>query len=252
MKTKKSLIEKVFIYPSFNLRFWLSVAVLIVVFAIITKLALAFATNKDDIYQTLNLIIQVAMLVAGVIAAYFALRQLTESRYLNLTELGMQYLRRNPPGYSKSIQVWKEALYIQAEPNTFLNLAEVLVISEQFSDFDQYVSYVEKNSSFQHRVLQESSDYLIFYYLQAIRQLIVKNMGEAETKTKQLVAWVKSENLTQRVNWQFVDFTRSESYQKKLIGDHKTMTDNIIKYLSRELTPEQISKFESGNYLLSE
>ena len=45
------------------------------------------------------------------------------------------------------------------------------------------------------------------------------------------------------------EYILGDSY-KKLQGDHKTVADNLIRYLTGQLTAEDKEKFETGNYLL--
>jgi hypothetical protein len=251
-KRKRSILENIFVYPSFSLRFWLYAFILFIVAGIPTLIIIPKISILADKLAGIDVVLQSVTLVFGVIATFFALRQLTESRFSKLDELAMQNLKSKE--YFRAIGNWRGALYVKPDSGVFLNLIETLLTVEQFDEFDQFVGYLEKSvffhRSFQQQIITEPKDYIVFCYLQTLRSLVVENMGVAKGHLKELTDFVKENKFQSSVGWDFRDIQSGGAY-KKLIGDHKTVADNLIKYLSQQLDQDQKVKFESDNYLLT-
>ncbi len=245
-KRKKSLFERIFKYPTFSFRFWFSSSSLIVIALIALLVIIPKISTWDNRLTALSLAFQCIALIFGIIATFFALTQLTESRFSKLEEIGLSHLKNMR--YFNAISSWKEALYIKRNSTVFFNLAEAFLIAGQIQDFDEIISCLEKKKSFQKNVLEEPRDYMIFYYLRVFRALMVENMGVAKNYLNEMVDFVKKENFQSTVGWTFDDITRCE-YYKKMVGDHKVVADNLIKYLDRKLVIQDRAIFESNDYL---
>jgi hypothetical protein len=245
-KVKKDFWEEIFVYPSFNIRFGVVLTVVLAIFCVFAYFLLfklEIINGTSDQIAVLNLIIQSATLVLGVFAAYYALRQLVETRFNSLDESGMHELKRSH--YSSAFQKWKEAFYIRPEARVFTNMCESLLLVGDYDTFDQYVGMSYSKSVFKKEIFQESSDQIILLYLTAIRHLLVKNQGEAEKHVLSLIELAKNEGLL-GFQWDFIDLQRSPSYQD-LSGECKNIADNLISYLSKTIQPVRKDDFESGN-----
>lgn len=245
-KVKKDFWEQLFKYPSFNTRFGFTVGFILLIFAIITFsiFKLKIVEGVSDQIATLNLIVQLALLVLGILAAYYALRQLVETRFVNLDEAGMQELKRNH--YSRAFEKWREAFYIRPEAAVFTNMCESLLLIGDYDTFDQYARMSESSDFLNKRIIQESSDQIILLYLKVIRHLLVKNQGEAEKHISDLVKLANDDGLS-GLQWDFLDLQRSPAYQD-LSGECKNIAENLIAYLSKTIQPTRKTDFESGNY----
>lgn len=245
-KVKKDFWERLFKYLSFNTRFGFTVGLILLIFAIITFsiFKLKIVEGVSDQIATLNLIVQLALLVLGILAAYYALRQLVETRFINLDEAGMRELKRNH--YSRAFEKWREAFYIRPEATVFTNMCEPLLLIGDYDTFDQYARMSESSDFLNKRIIQELSDQIILLYLKAIRHLLVKNQGEAEKHIFDLVKLANDDGLS-GFQWDFLDLQRSPAYQD-LSGECKNIAENLIAYLSKTIQPTRKTDFESGNY----
>lgn len=245
-KRKKGIFERIFTYPSFNLRF--SISLLIVLF--FSSAAVITVIIKTSAWQNrltcFSLLLQGATLVFGVVATYFALQQLTESRQSKLEEVGGKDLRGER--YFNAMSSWRDALYIKPTSSIFLNLMEVYIIAEELKDFDELAKYLKKRKSFQRKTITEPKDYIILCYLQIFRGLIVENMGVAKEHLIEMVSFIKKEEFKASLGWNFNDIKKSPPYLR-LTGDHKITADNLILYLSKRMTLKDNAKFEAGDYL---
>lgn len=245
-RVKKDFWEQLFVYPSFNTRFGFTVGFILLFFIVITFafFKLKIIEGISDQIAVLNLIAQLILLVLGVLAAYYALRQLIETRFINLDEAGMQELKRNH--YSRAFEKWREAFYIRPEAAVFTNMCESLLLLGDYDTFDQYARMSESSSFLNKNIIQESSDKTILLYLKAVRHLLVKNQGEAEKYIADLIKLVNSDGLL-GFQWDFLDLQRSPAYQD-LSGECKNIAENLIAYLSKTIQPTRKTDFEAGNY----
>jgi len=245
-KVKKDLWERLFIYPSFNIRFKFTVGFIIFIFLILTALIfnLKIVHGASDQISTLNLMVQLALLVLGILAAYYALRQLVETRFNTLDQAAMEELKRKH--YSRAFEKWREAFYIKPEADVFANMCETLLFVGDYDTFDQNVRISKSRGFLKKKVIQETSDQIILLYLKAIRHLFVKNQGKAEKYIADLIGLVKNNNLL-GFYWDFLDLQTSTTFQD-LNGECKNIAENLVDYLSKNIQSARKTDFESGNY----
>ncbi|TGR82526.1 hypothetical protein EN866_34830 [Mesorhizobium sp. M2D.F.Ca.ET.223.01.1.1] len=187
-RVKKDFWEEVFVYPSFNIRFWATLLAILVAFAAITYclfFKLKIVENVSDQIAVLNLIVQSATLVLGIFGAYYALRQLVETRFTGLDEAGVQELKRSH--YMRAFEKWREAFYIRPEAAVFANMSESLLLVGDYNTFDQYIRMSQGTGILKKEIFQEPSDQIILLYLRAMRHLLVKNQGESEKHIADLI-----------------------------------------------------------------
>lgn len=198
-----------------------------------------FITTADQI-AVVNTIIQTATLVLGLFAAYYALRQLVETRFISLDNAGMNELKLIH--YSRAFEKWKEALYIKPELNVFSNMCEALLLMGDYETFDGYMKKPLNMDT-----IEESSEKIILLYLKTVRHLLVRNQGVAETYITEIVQLAEEDGL-ESFNWDFRDLQTSVSYQNLRPGDCKFIIDNLISYLSQTIQPTRKTDFENGNF----
>ncbi len=243
-KVAKNFWEKILPYPSFNKRFQTVLIGILVILSVITYI-IFLATKPSDLSEKvaiLNLMIQAATLLLGIFAAYYALRQLVETRFISLDEAAAQALHRHH--YVHAGKKWVEAFYIRPDPRIFTNLCEALLLTGDYEKFDQYMYMSEKTDSLSKDIFHESSDKIILLYLKITRHLLVKNQGEAENYIRELILLVTAEGLV-GLEWNFMDLQVSEKYQN-LTGECKDILDNLITYLTKVIIPARKLEFESG------
>lgn len=246
-KVPKDFWERMFRYPSFDSRFAFIISVVGIFFLTLTYILLIrspIVDNISDQIALLNLILQGAMLLFGIFAAYYALRQLVETRFNSLEEAGMQELKRKH--YSRAYQKWSEAFYIRPEVPVFANLSEALLLLGDFETFDEYMRMSERTEFLKKQLFQEESDQMILLYLKSMRQLLVRNQGAAEIHLAALVALVTEHSLSS-LQWDFLDIQTSRLYQD-LSGECRNMADNLISYMSKTMNPVRIVEFEAGRF----
>lgn len=247
-QTRKNFWEKVFAYPSFNIRFGsilILVLLLFITFGYIILGESKTAFSASDKIAILNLLIQSATLVLGIFAAYYALRQLVETRFIGLDEAGMQELKRNH--YSRAFEKWREAFYIKPEGIVFTNMCEALLLVGDYKTFDNYIRLLEPSGKLnRNKMFQEISDEIGLLYLKIIRHLLIKNQGEAEKYLSELIVLIKTNGLP-ILTWDFSDLRGSVSYLN-LNGECKNIAENLIIYLSKNMLPSRKIDFEAGNF----
>lgn len=242
----KDLWERIFSYPSFNIRFGYTLSIVLACFCIAMIIFFKLKTVNDLSEQiaVFNLFIQLATFILGIFAAYYALRQLVETRFTKLDEAGMQELKNSH--YSRAFEKWKEAFYIRPDALVFLNMCESLLLLEEYDTFDQYIKLSRRKGHLKKQLSEETSYEIIILYLRAIRNLMVKNQGEAEKHLTNLISIVRSKSLM-GFHWDFIDLLRSGAYQN-LGGECKIYAENLIDYLSKKMPPNRQDDFESGNF----
>ena len=244
----KNIWERIFTYPSFNIRFGFTVGLILISFSIATYFLLFESKKNFELSNQIaaaNLIVQIATLVLGIFAAYYALRQLVETRFVGLDEAGMQELKHSH--YSRAFEKWREAFYIKPDVSVFTNMCESLLLIGEYETFDQFIQLSETPGFLKKKIFQEISDQITLLYLRSIRHLLVKNQGAAEGHIKELVALVKKEGLP-GFQWDFLDLQRSPVYQDLGNGECKDIAENLISYLSKTIQPSRKKEFEDGNF----
>jgi hypothetical protein len=79
-----------------------------------------------------------------------------------------------------------------------------------------------------------------------VRNLLVKNQGEAEKSLIKVIELIKKDGLP-RLNWDFIDLQTSRAYQD-LNGECKNIAENLIAYLSGCMAPIRKTDFENKNF----
>ncbi len=245
-KINKNFWEKIFNYPSFNIRFRFTLIFVLLIFCIILYFLL-FVYNKiegvSNQIAIINLITQSATLVLGIFAAYYALRQLVETRFIGLDEAGIHEMKRSH--YSRAFEKWREAFYIRPEAGVFTNMCESLLLIGDYDSFDQYIQ-MSQDKGFKKEIFQEPSDKITLLYLRAIRHLLVKNQGEAEIQIAEIIKITKEDSLL-GFSWDFMDLRSSLVYQN-VNGECKNIAENLIAYLSKTISHTRKKDFEEGNF----
>lgn len=248
-KVKKDFWDNLFDYPSFNKRFFFVLIFVLLVFCILAYfvcIKLQVIQSVSDQVAMINLFVQSATLVLGIFAAYYALRQLVETRFISLDEAGTQEIKRFH--YLKAFEKWREAFNIRPESGIFTNMCESLLLIGDYNTFDQYVKKIQGTRFFEKEIFQESSDKIVIIYLKIVRHLLVENLGEAKKYILELITLVKQDGLF-GLNWDYSDLRTSTVFQDlNTDGEAKKIIENLILYLSKNIPASRKKDFESGNY----
>jgi hypothetical protein len=126
-------------------------------------------------------------------------------------------------------------------------MCESLLLVGDYDTFDHYIKISENTDSiFKKGIDQEISDQIIISYLKSVRNLLVKNQGEAEKSLIKVIELIKKDGLP-RLNWDFIDLQTSRAYQD-LNGECKNIAENLIAYLSGCMAPIRKTDFENKNF----
>lgn len=245
MKNKRNFWEKIFKHPSFNKRFFVFVTIATIAIA----LAFLFLVFTDNIVSTAeekiamgNLIIQFATLIMGIFAAYYALRQLVETRFTALDQSASNEVEKRH--YSRAYSNWKDAFYIKRDPYIFLNMIESLLLIKDYQSFDRYVNYIENTNN----ILNERSDQLIFLFLKATRHFLVENLGEGKSILSDLIELNKHKKIT-NTGWEFNTLLASNVYRElEENSEAQIIINKLSQYIDGKLTEKEQVTFESGQY----
>lgn len=252
MRTKKkSLWELMFKYPSLNSRFYITLAVVFVVagaiYYVIYKNGSSLNTFEEHV-AFLNLLVQALILILGIFGAYYALRQLVETRFTGLDQAGMSQMKNKK--YTRAYEKWKEAFYIKPEVVVLKNLCEAALLSGDMITFDHFINLSHDKALTSRKMIIERDDEITFLFLLAIRHLLVKNQGEAEKHIAKLLELLDGKE-TIKLDWDFSDLQSSTLFLD-LIGECKKIAENLIAILKNELSEEQREYFIQGDYAIEE
>lgn len=245
MNRKKKKIWDKF---SFNVGFIATVVTALLIFLVtyqVIVFKLQLVKGLELRMEFANLMVQVAVLFLGIIAAFFALRQLVEARFNGLDEMALRDLRRKQ--YLRASQRWSDAFRIKQEPDVYLNLCEALLLQGDYVNFDDRFSLSAKKGFFKTDLITEDSDKLVLNFLGMMRHLLVKNQGVAENYVREIINLVKN-NSAQSLNYSFDDIRTSKVYLDLEDGDCKKIVENTMKYISKSFSQEERISFEGGRY----
>lgn len=253
-KNNKNIWEIFFTYPSFDKRFKVAISIILIIFITIS-LFMIFGTDNfkgpQDIVALANLMVQSATLVIGILAAYYALRQLLENKLTPLDEAGHRELREK--NYSRAFDKWKEAFQIKQDVDAFNNSSEALLLSGDYKTFDQYMKIPDSKAFLKKETFKDPADQMTILYLKAVRHLLEENQGLAKAYIQKIIQ-LAQERGSSSINWNFQDLQSSKNYLSLAVeGDCKHIIDNLIAYLSKEVSSTPMSdsrkeSFEAGNY----
>jgi tetratricopeptide (TPR) repeat protein len=251
LEIRETFWEKFFIYPSFNLRFWVPiVGGFIIAFCVILFIINKLELKKDlnSLFAFLNIAIQSLLLVFAIYSLFIIYRQLVESRFEKLVTEGRTYIKSK--NYVNAINCLKEALFIKEDNKIALELLELYLIIGNFLKFDESIKNYNIGGMLK-KIISEPEDELILNYLLSTRYLLVENLGEAKNFIRQAIK-IREEKLSKnhRPLWDFNDLRTSNIYQG-LRGESRKILDNFLRYLENVLDEEQKEKFEKGNFSIS-
>ncbi len=251
MNNKKTFWEKIFKFPSFNIRFWTTVVVgtlILVIFGISMIRRLDMAEDLNLLFGFLNFLTQIGILVFAIFSIWLVFKQLIENRFERLEQDGRSHIKTR--NYISAINRLKEASYIKPDSNTTLELLEAYLLIKDFHNFDETINSIQMMGIFQ-KTLLDPENQIIFYYLRTIRYLIAENIGEAKNHIEEIITVLKANFKNGlRALWDFNDLRNSDSYHQ-LVGDSKQILDNLLGYLENSLNQNQKEQFESGNFLIN-
>ncbi|MFZ2310668.1 MAG: hypothetical protein WAW11_03925 [Patescibacteria group bacterium] len=245
--TRKNVWEKIFPYPSFSTRFWTSLTVVFIVFSLASYYVVFkvdFLSDLSNKIAVFGIIVQLFTLIFGVFAVYFALRQLIENRFASLDKTGFDEVKNRH--YLRAIDKWTEAFYIKPDIAIFTNLCEAFLLVGDYHKFDAYIKMSEEKGLTRKKFIVEACDRIVLLFLRTVRNLLIKNQGEAEVHIGKIIELVKNNGLI-GFQWDFLDISTSSTFQD-LNGECREIAENLISYLSKNMTPNRLKAFEEGEY----
>ncbi len=192
--------------------------------------------------SAVNTVGQIATLTFAIFVGWVAFIQVAEFRLEKQKTSAHDYFSE---GSHKRARELYESVYY-ADPKDFINLAELmeLYVITQNDRFEKHVDALEDCTL-------EEDEILIVYYLKIARHLLKSDIGSARGQLKECLDFIKSNRRSlSQFGWSFEELKGSEQYLQ-LGGDSKKILDNLIAHLSRSMSPEDMLKFEGGNFELS-
>lgn len=205
-------------------------------------------TSQENMAM-ISLMVQIATLIVALAGVFYALRQLVESRRINLDSLASADVSR--ADYSKAFTKWKEVFYIRPDTETFLCMSEVLIFLEDNTRFAEYIDSVRSRS--ESNMFSDPKDWILFLYLRAAHNLINENLGVARECVKEIIDFNKAEavQVLPIRGWSFGEIRSYLARRKAPIeGDCGKVLKNLLSYLEGTLSIVDREQFESGNYLI--
>jgi tetratricopeptide (TPR) repeat protein len=224
---KASLIKK----------YWLFVIPFIILGSVSYFFVLKYS-GPEHLQANLTILGQVLTLTFAIFVGYFAFLQVVSNKLANLRERGYANFRKL--SYVRAIQCYEEAHLINSKDyNILANLVELYLITQAQEKLEKKLKLLEE-------IVIEDEEKICYYYLKTARFLFKEDLKTAKEELKVLIEIAKRAPLSY-VPWGFDEIQKTEIY-RSLTGDAKKILVNLIKYISKQLTPEQQKSFESGNY----
>ena len=224
--------------------------ILSVIFVLIAVLSyiLVFRYAPPERLDTYLQILSTALtLLFAIFVGYFAFAAVVDNRFYKFKEIAAQYIDNNE--YPRAIEQYEEAFKIKKnDPTLLMNLTESYLITKNDPKFLLFIPILEKE-------VISDREKLVCYFLKAARELLVtQNLANAKLIIEDSIKYIKeNKNALPSFWWGFSDI-KHEGYYTELRADDeaKIIFDNYVKYLSKNLSDEHKSMFESGNYKIVE
>lgn len=224
-------------------KYWVFVAPFTLLSLIIYILVL-FLSPRESLDTNLTLLNQASTLLFAIFVGYFAFQQVVEYKLDKFKEQANMYFKQ--PSYLRAIQYYEEAYFINPKDFSLVaELLEVYLCVGEYRKFDEKISWLQ-------RLVIEAYEKSTVAYLKICQHLFKQDLGSAKTELKNYIDLVqKDPEVLVQFRWDFSDIRKCELC-KKLDGDVKTIFDNLIMYLNKNLDEEKKKRFENGDYMLKE
>lgn len=212
--------------------------------SLIAYALVVFLSSPENLDTNLILLNQATTLLFAIFVGYFAFQQVVEYRLDKLKEQANLYFKQ--PSYLRAIQYYEEAYSINPKDFSLLaELLEVYLCIGGFKNFDEKISRLEK-------LIVEDYEKSTVAYLKICEHLFKQDLGSAKTELKSYIDLVqKDPEVLEQFRWDFSDIRKCDLC-KELDGDVKTIFENLVNYLHKNLDEEKKKRFETGDYLLKE
>lgn len=224
-------------------KYWIFVVPFTLV-SLMTYSLVIFLSPPENLETNLTLLNQVATLLFAIFVGYFAFQQVVENRLDKLKEQANLYFKQ--PSYLRAIQYYEEAYSINPKDFSLLaELLEVYLCIGEFKKFDEKIGRLEK-------LIVEDYEKSTVAYLKVCEHLFKQDLGSAKTELKSYIDLVqKDPEVLEQFRWDLSDIRKCDLC-KELDGDVKTIFENLVNYLHKNLDEEKKKRFETGDYLLKE
>lgn len=243
----KNTIKKVFnslflSKPSIIKKYLVIVFIYIIIF-ISAYIGTFKLTKPENINNVLNIVNQALTSILAIMAGYLAYIQVVENRVSRLKEEADYKFASKC--YTRAIKLHEEIHSIDKKDfSVFAELMELYLINGDFDLFNNNIENLKK-------VIIEKSEKIIFYYLLISNSILQEKILEAKNKIKDLIN--ENKELNKKVYWSFIDIKENSidaQRGKQFSPECIKLFNNLIKYLTKQMTDEDIAEFENGNYLI--
>lgn len=202
-----------------------------------------FQDQKLNLYT--DILNQISALIFAIFIGYFSFLQVIQNRADKLKQEGTHYLNPRNRDYARAIKTFEEIVSI--EPNDFHNIANLLeayLIKKDFKSFETHRNHFKK-------CLFSDKDELVYQYVMILYYFLRGHNVDADRHIAELVDFTRK-NPEVTINWNFGDFTSSPTYTDSLEAgtDVRLKFDNVLSYLNKNMSAENVVRFESGDYTL--
>lgn len=182
-------------------------------------------------WRELNISIlnQVTAMIFAIFVGYYAFLQVVESRADRLLQDSDQAIAQNNP--IRAQKILEEADKIRPGSYRILsNLCELYLISDNEGSFNERWPDLDRSA-------EDVSEKIVALQLDTLRYLLKGHLRDATAAMTRCLDFCKSQP-NWRLYWQFRELKASKPYSA-LKSDFKSMTDNFISYLEKNLDPSK-------------
>ena len=215
-----------------------------IIFSLLTTgvyvLVLLFAP-VSELNTYINIVGQVTALVFAIFVGYFAFLQVIENRIDKLQDEGYTHFKAKD--YSRATKIYEQVFSINTKNFSALsNLLELYLCQRDFEKVKSKLNFLEKSTL-------DQRDHLVVFYIKIASFILQEYPAEAKTVIIKLIDFKKN-NRSLVINWQFNDIKQSPAYTS-IEENFQKLFNNVTLYLQNGFSPEDLDKFEAGNYYLA-
>ena len=212
------------------------------IFSAVAYILVCNYTLAENLAKNLTILGHWVTLLFAVFIGYFAFLQVEENRFDKLKELGTMYFKNS--SYIRALEAYVAAASINPRDwNMLSEMLETYLAVNDYQNFDEKIILLE-------RCTLEAREKAVLGYLKATRHLLELDIGRAKKEIAYCVKSMQECGKSSGRFWSFKEIKESLAYQK-LVGESKTIFDNLVRYLLQELDEKNRQAFEAENYILN-
>jgi len=217
-------------------KYWKLVIPLLVLTTIAYVLVYKYIFSETNV----ALVGQISGLTLAVIVGYIAFAEFGESRFDKLYDSGMEEFRRHR-FHSAQIRL-EEAHSIKPKDLGLLsNLLELYIILGLYDKFNSKIAHYKRN------IVEEREEVLLLYFI-TLKEIVQDHPKDAKAKVVDIINYVTNHPRSRNtLGWANSELKGSEAY-KLLSAETKTLSDNVVAYITGKLSADDEQKFTDGDY----